>query len=51
MKKILMLMILVLALVTSCSYFESAERIERERGGVECRYNKRGGVEDCRYAN
>ena len=50
MKKILMLLML-LALVTNCSYFESAERIERERGGVECRYNKRGGVEDCRYAN
>nr|WP_314115169.1 hypothetical protein [uncultured Leptotrichia sp.] len=51
MKKILMLVILVLVLVTNCSYFESAERTEKERGGVECRYNKRGGVDDCRYAN
>ena len=50
MKKIAILVILMLVVV-NCSYFEAAAETERRRGGVECRYNKRGGVEDCRYRN
>ena len=47
MKRIIILVILIIAVV-SCSYMEAAEAERRERG-VECRYNKRGGVENCRY--
>ena len=54
MKKIIMLVIMVIVVVgcTELSEME-ARRQQRlnERGGVECRYNKRGGVENCRYAN
>ena len=46
MKKLAILIILMLT-VMSCSYFEGADRQIRERG-IECRYNKRGGVENCR---
>lgn len=49
MKKIIILIIL-LANVMSCSYLEEAEKEQRERG-VECRYGKRGGLENCRYIN
>jgi len=43
-----MIMVAILILITiSCSYFEGADRQIRERG-IECRYNKRGGVENCR---
>ena len=50
MKRIMILIVLVSVLVVNCSYFEGAERTERERG-VECRYNKRGGLEHCRFIN
>lgn len=46
MKRIIILVILIIAVV-SCSYMEGGERAIRERG-IECRYNKRGGVENCR---
>ena len=46
MKKIRVLIVSA-ALIVSCSYFEGADRQIRERG-IECRYNKRGGVENCR---
>ena len=36
--------------VASCSYLD-ASREEVNKRGVECRYNKRGGVENCRYMN
>ena len=47
MKKIMILIVLILLLIVNCSYFEGADRQIRERG-IECRYNKRGGVENCR---
>ncbi|ERK47413.1 hypothetical protein HMPREF1552_02410 [Leptotrichia sp. oral taxon 879 str. F0557] len=46
MKKIIVLIVSAV-LIVSCSYFEGADRQIRERG-IECRYNKRGGVENCR---
>ena len=49
MKRIIILVILIIAVV-SCSYIEAAGAEERERGR-ECRYNKRGGLEHCRYIN
>ena len=47
MKKIILLLTLLI-LISSCTAFEIANQMEKERG-VECRYNKRGGVENCRY--
>ena len=48
MKKIMVLAVLIMTLVVSCSYLEEKEQRER---GVECRYGKRGGLENCRYIN
>ena len=50
MKKLMVLIVLISVLVVSCSYFEVAEKERRDRGR-ECRYNKRGGLESCRYIN
>ena len=47
MKKIILLLTLLI-LISSCTAFEIANQMEKERG-VECRYNKRRGVENCRY--
>ena len=47
MKKIILLLTLLI-LISSCTAFEIANQMEKERG-VECRYSKRGGVENCRY--
>ncbi|WP_369713691.1 hypothetical protein AB8B23_04850 [Leptotrichia sp. HSP-342] len=44
----LMLLLMLLTLISGCTAFEIANQMEKERG-VECRYNKRGGVENCRY--
>ena len=49
MKRIIMLIVLVI-LISNCTAFEIANQMERERGR-ECRYNKRGGVEHCRFIN
>ena len=48
MKRIMILIVLVSVLVVNCSYFEGAERTERERG-VECRYNYKGEIQGCNY--
>ena len=40
MKRIIILVVLAIT-VMSCSYFEGAERAERERGR-RCRYNYKG---------
>ena len=55
MKKIIILAILVMTTIFNCTerdlmIMRDADREMNERG-VECRYNKRGGVENCRYAN
>ena len=53
MKKIIVLVILAITAIRCTELAElngEEERIRNERG-VECRYNKRGGVEDCRYRN
>ncbi|WP_369713683.1 hypothetical protein AB8B23_04760 [Leptotrichia sp. HSP-342] len=50
MKKIMILTVLILLLIVNCSYFEGAERAERERGW-ECRYNYKGEVQVCGYIN
>ena len=47
MKKIIILVILIMAII-NCSYFEGAERAERERG-LECLYNGRGEIIGCNY--
>ena len=44
MKKIIILVMTIIG----CSYFEGAERAERERG-LECRYNYRGEIQGCNY--
>ena len=49
MKKTLILAILMMTVV-SCSYFEGAERAEKERGRV-CTYNNKGDFQGCSYAN
>ena len=49
MKRIIMLIILVMT-VMSCSYFEGAERARKERGR-ECMYNYKGEVQVCGYIN
>ena len=49
MKKIIILVILIMAII-NCSYFEGAERAERERGR-ECRYNYKGELQGCNYIN
>jgi len=51
MKKIIVLVILAITAIRCTELAElnaEEERIRNERG-VECRYNKRGGVENCRY--
>ena len=48
MKKIIILTILTTVII-SCSYFEGAERAERERGRI-CTYNYKGDFQGCRYA-
>ena len=55
MKKILILIILATTAIFNCTerdlmIMRDADREMNERG-VECRYNKRGGVENCCYAN
>ena len=50
MKRIVILVTLMIIAITSCSYLDEAREEMNERG-VECRYNKRGGVENCRYIN
>ena len=50
MKKIMILTVLILLLIVNCSYFEGAERAERERGW-ECRYNYKGELQHCGYIN
>ena len=49
MKRIIMLIVLVI-LISNCTAFEISNQMERERG-VECKHNKRGGLENCRYMN
>nr|WP_314115157.1 hypothetical protein [uncultured Leptotrichia sp.] len=49
MKRIIILIISVMT-VASCSYLDAAREEMNERG-VECRYNRRGRVENCRYMN
>jgi len=54
MKRIVMMIVLILVII-SCTaedrmLWNDVQRERRERG-VECRYNKRGGVENCRYIN
>ena len=49
MKRIIMLIVLVI-LISNCTAFEISNQMERERG-VECKHNKRGGLEKCRYIN
>ena len=54
MNKLMVLMVLISALVVSCSYFselnEIAENEKRERGW-RCRYNYRGEIQHCGYIN
>ena len=47
MKKIIILVILIMAII-NCSYFEGAERAERERG-YECMYTHKGELQGCNY--
>ena len=47
MKKIIMIVILM-ATIIGCSYFEGAERSMRERG-YECMYNHKGELQGCNY--
>jgi len=47
MKKIIMLIISIL-LIISCADIEASRERMRQRGR-ECIYNKRGGLENCRY--
>ena len=49
MKRIIILVVLAIT-VMSCSYFEGAERAERERGR-RCRYNYKGELQHCGYIN
>lgn len=51
MKKVIILIVLAMATIRCTELAElndEEERIRNERG-AECRYNKRGGVENCRY--
>jgi len=53
MKKIIVLIILLLT-VMSCSELSEMEARRQQRlreRGRECIYNKRGGLEYCRYIN
>ncbi|ERK47429.1 hypothetical protein [Leptotrichia sp. oral taxon 879] len=50
MKKIMILIVLILLLIVNCSYFEGAERAEKERGR-RCRYNYKGELQHCGYIN
>ncbi len=47
MKKIIILVILIFTIL-SCSYMEGGERAIRERGRI-CRYNYKGEVQSCDY--
>ena len=49
MRKLMILAILMLLIIGCADIMASRARI-KERG-VECRYNKRGGVENCQYMN
>ena len=49
MKKIIILIILIGAIFSCAEIAASRERINER--GVECRYNKRGGLENCRFIN
>ena len=49
MKKIFMLLIILMIIIGCADIASSRERM-RQRG-IECRYNKRGGVENYRYIN
>ena len=49
MKKIFMLLI-ILMIIIGCADIAASREHMRERGR-ECRYNKRGGLENCRYIN
>ena len=56
MKKVIILVASLMVVISSftirCTELaelnDEEERIRNERG-AECRYNKRGGVENCRY--
>ena len=52
MKKVLVLAVLM-TIIASCTAEDRMlwNEVQRERSerGVECRYNKRGGVDNCRY--
>ena len=51
MKKVIILIVLAMVTIRCTELAElnaEEERIRNERG-VECRYNKGGGVENCRY--
>ena len=49
MKKLAILLILIIT-IASCADIE-ASRERMEQRGRECRYNKRGGLESCRFIN
>ncbi|WP_369713690.1 hypothetical protein AB8B23_04845 [Leptotrichia sp. HSP-342] len=49
MKKIILLLTLLI-LISSCTAFEIANQMEKERGR-ECRYNYKGEVQNCGYIN
>ena len=49
MKKIIILIILIGAIFSCAEIAASRERINER--GVECKHNKRGGLENCRYIN
>ena len=49
MKKIIILVILIFTIL-SCSYMEGGERAIRERG-LRCRYNYKGEVQNCDFIN
>ena len=50
MKKIIVLVIMVMVVIgcTELSEMEARSQQRRRERGRECRYNKRGGVENCR---
>ena len=47
MKRIIILIIFIFAIL-SCSYMEGGERAMRERGW-ECMYNYKGEIQGCNY--
>ena len=50
MKKIIILAILVMTTIFNCTERDLMIMREADRGR-ECRYNKRGGLESCRFIN